>query len=101
MKYRKKPIEIEAVQYINFDPEEACVKKCFNAFPKWLEDAIECGNITYLVLCSPNRLSYKFAIKTLEGEMSLNKKAWIIRGMKGELYPCSDEIFKMTYEQVE
>jgi len=100
MKYKTKPFKVEAVQYIDSAPEEMCVKKCFNAFPKWLEDAIKCENIIYLVLCSPNRLSFKFEIKTLDGGMSLNKKAWIIRRENGLLEVSNDEIFKMTYEEV-
>ena len=37
---------------------------------------------------------------TLEGEMIVNVGAWVIRGVKGEIYPCADDIFKLTYEPV-
>lgn len=40
-------------------------------------------------------------IETLEGVMKANKGDWIIRGVKGELYPCKSDIFEMTYEKVE
>ena len=39
-------------------------------------------------------------IETLEGVMKANKGDWIIRGVKGELYPCKPEVFEMTYEKV-
>lgn len=39
-------------------------------------------------------------IKTLEGVMKANKGDWIIKGIKGELYPCKPDVFKMTYEKV-
>jgi hypothetical protein len=39
-------------------------------------------------------------IKTLEGEMIAYKGDYIIRGVKGEVYPCKAEIFEMTYERV-
>lgn len=39
-------------------------------------------------------------IKTLEGIMTANQNDWIIRGVKGELYPCKPDIFEATYEKV-
>ena len=40
-------------------------------------------------------------IETLEGVMKADKGDWIIKGVKGELYPCKPDVFKMTYEEVE
>jgi len=40
-------------------------------------------------------------IETLEGTMHANPGDWIITGIKGERYPCKDEIFRQTYEPVE
>lgn len=40
-------------------------------------------------------------IKTLEGTMKANKGDWIIKGVKGELYPCKPDVFELTYEKVE
>ena len=40
-------------------------------------------------------------IPTLEGYMSAYKGDWIIKGVKGEFYPCKPDIFNMTYEKVE
>ena len=39
-------------------------------------------------------------IETLEGVMKANKGDWIIRGVKGELYPCKPDVFEMTYKKV-
>ncbi len=39
-------------------------------------------------------------IPTLEGRMRANIGDWIIRGMKGEVYPCKPDIFEATYEPV-
>jgi uncharacterized protein YbaR (Trm112 family) len=99
MKYRKKPIVVEAVQRIDFDG--GSIEQCFSEFPKWLEDAIEEKIVDFLRLVSPERHSHRFAIKTLEGTMDLNRSDWLICGVKGELYPCKDEIFKMTYNKAE
>jgi hypothetical protein len=39
-------------------------------------------------------------IPTLEGEMTCSLGDWVIRGVKGELYPCKPDIFEQTYEEV-
>lgn len=39
-------------------------------------------------------------LDTLEGDMKANEGDWIIKGVKGELYPCKPDVFKMTYEKV-
>ena len=39
-------------------------------------------------------------IETLEGTMKANKGDWIIKGVKGELYPCKPDVFDMTYKKV-
>jgi hypothetical protein len=40
-------------------------------------------------------------IKTLEGTMVASPGDWVITGVKGEVYPCKDDVFKLTYELVE
>ncbi len=77
MKFRKKPIVIDAVQWINNNIVEI-VKFC----PKARRD------ITCLRL------------QTLEGVMTVDPNDWIIKGVKGEFYPCKPDIFEMTYERV-
>ena len=39
-------------------------------------------------------------VQTLEGDMQAQAGDWIIKGIKGELYPCKDDIFRETYEPV-
>lgn len=81
MKFRKKPVIIEAVQYKG-------------GITKELENFIsDCGrNVTF----KPGIM----IIETLEGDMIANKNDWIIKGVKGELYPCKPDIFEQTYEEV-
>ena len=40
-------------------------------------------------------------IETLEGVMKADKGDWIIKGVKGELYPCKPDVFEITYEKVD
>lgn len=82
MKYRKKPVVIEAVQ-ITMDMFKYNHPH-HDHIPGVVYDPVE--------LC--------VYIKTLEGEMRGDVNDWIIRGVKGELYPCKPDIFEATYEEV-
>jgi hypothetical protein len=81
-KFRKKPIEVEAWQWdgVSTSPER----------PEWLRDARVSANHSEQILI----------ISTLEGKMTATKGDWIIRGVKGELYPCKPDIFAELYEAV-
>lgn len=85
--FRKKPVVIEAVQYQgggNFaDP----------MLPAWLWEAFENGALV-------NR-NGRLIVVTLEGEHLASPGDWIIRGVKGELYPCKPGIFAATYESAD
>ena len=81
-KYRKKPIVIEAVQF--FDNKE-----CFDEIKKTIP-------IEYDYQNSPHCY-----ISTLEGQMYVSDKDWIIKGIKGEFYPCKPDIFEKTYEEIQ
>lgn len=75
-KYRKKPVVIEAVQYTgqNF------------------------GEMDEFVGGDAELRDGQLFIATLEGEMRASLGDWIIKGVKGEFYPCKPEIFEATYE---
>lgn len=88
-KYRKKPVEIEAFQLAEDDGTLTL------AYPQWFLKAIRQGEIV------PQPNSSCVVIPTLEGAMTASEGDWIIRGVKGELYPCKDEIFQLTYDKVE
>lgn len=81
MKYRKKPIEVEAF--------------CFGKdnMPEWAIEAMrqdrlfDCGRYAKIV--------------TLEGTLFADRGDFIIKGVKGEIYPCKADIFYATYEESE
>lgn len=78
-KFRKKPVEIEAVQWTGRNSAE------LSAF-------LPAGGI---------RFTFSgIEIETLEGNMLASEGDWIIRGVKGEFYPCKPEIFAATYDAV-
>lgn len=83
-KFRKKPVVIEATQW---NGKYESVKEMFP-----VENAI-----------SPTTINYdkgEIIIHTLEGDMTANINDWIIKGIKGEVYPCKPDIFEETYEEV-
>jgi len=86
MKYRKKPVVIDAVQWTNND-----------------------GSLGEILTLSAGNRRVTFAadgtadlvIETLEGDMRATVGDWIIRGVKDEIYPCKPDIFAATYELAE
>ena len=94
MKYRMKPTEIEAVQFIGSSPDGSAVKTYFDICPPWLEDQLDCGKIMYL------EHSMRFSVLTFGVETALYKGDWIILHSRGLIRVCDDETFKMHYEVV-
>lgn len=86
MKYRKKPIVIEAVKY------QAELGN--NRVVNWL--AQQGANIKDWLFYDG-----EITIPTLEGNMKAIDGDWIIKGVKGEFYPCKPDIFAATYDPVE
>lgn len=80
MKYRKKPVVVEAVRW-NGNNHKEVIDFAENKI--WFD---ELGNIW---------------IATLEGDMVAKKGDYIIKGVQGEFYPCKPDIFAETYEEVE
>lgn len=82
-KYRKKPVVIEARQ-LTFENQDE--------IKQW------CGGHTWSR--PPMRAITGITIHTLEGDHNAEFGDWIIKGIKGEFYPCKSDIFEVTYEKV-
>ena len=85
--YRKKPVVIEAQRLSRnfFDQVVAFIG---------VENIVNSGSGEFA------EDSCYIEIKTLEGVMTAGEGDWIIRGVKGEFYPCKPDIFAATYEAV-
>lgn len=93
-KYRKKPVVVEAFQY---DGDLKASNGIYYV-PDWAVKAFSEGIMYYDDLeGEPAELF----IKTLEGVHHVSVGDFVIKGIKGELYPCKPDIFKETYEPVE
>ena len=79
-KYRKKPVVIEAVQFTIYSTDE-------------VENFVG-GDMG-------KDVDGNTVIATLEGAMICSLDDWIIKGVKGEFYPCKPDIFEATYDPVE
>jgi hypothetical protein len=86
-KFRKKPVVIEAFQLHN--------RVGTDDRPEWLKQAADEGRV---VFHDQRNAPGHWTIPTLEGEMRGDHGDWIIKGVKGELYPCKPDIFEATYE---
>ncbi len=86
IKYRKTPLVVEAVQWnpkpndVRFTFPDGTAFRVKNVFPPWRKE---------------------LEIPTREGVMRASEGDWIIKGIKGEFYPCKPDIFDATYEKVE
>lgn len=89
-KFRKKPVVIEAFQWTG-GPDQ-------REDPEWIVQAIRNENVWFTGV-GPAGLCMHIA--TLEGVMKALPHDWIIKGVKGEIYPCKPDIFEATYEAVE
>ncbi len=85
-KFRKKPIVIEAMQFNGFED--------YLAISEWMKAAGD----TWALAGEIGYSTPEMYINTLEGRMSAQPSDWIIRGVKGEFYPCKPNIFEATYE---
>ena len=97
MKYRKKPVVVEAFQWFGGQETQ-------NNCPGWLREALvkpsyEKGSVFLGHIEGIDGMVW--AVTTLEGALIINQGSWLVQGVKGELYPVEDEIFRETYEPVE
>ena len=84
--YRKKPVVIDATQFNIKDNASVIqfISECTYGEPpsKYYKIGVDGKNY----------------IRTLEGDMQMSDKDWLIRGVNGEFYPCKPDIFEKTYE---
>lgn len=85
MKYRKKPVVVEAMRY-----DKVMSIEHFGRLCDWLPKGTMFGQ--------EKDGSHYIRIHTLEGDMKATPGDWIIKGVQGEFYPCKPDIFNATYE---
>lgn len=95
MKYKKKPVAIEAFQF------DGDLKGSDGKYyvPEWAVKAFEEG-ILYFDALTPDTPPIELFIKTLEGTMHAPVGSYVIQGVRGEIYCCKEDIFLETYEPV-
>jgi len=84
MKFRKKPVVIDAMQWTGDN-----LRECIDFLGDSRDGTSGKGHATEIY------------IATMEGVMVARVGDWLIQGVKGEFYPCKPDIFEATYEKVE
>lgn len=87
MRFRKKPVEIDAILI------DELFRDDISEWPEWVRASFDVGAIYF-----NDRTIW---ISTPEGSMLGQRTDWLIRGIRGELYPCKPDIFEASYEAVE
>lgn len=82
MKFRKRPVIIDAMIYDGENHEEVCA---------WMDEAT--GGFT-----NAWGKDGALVIRTLEGDMAVSPGDYVIKGVQGEFYPCKPDIFDATYD---
>lgn len=90
-KYRKKPVVIEALQLRWDNWNEMCGFAGVGKLTESRPEGFNPDNDSELI---------GLRIPTLEGIMTAKQNDYVIKGIKGELYPCKPDIFEATYEKV-
>lgn len=85
MKARKKPVEVEVMQFTDEN----------------IDEILEWGQGKIIPNVSPKFFTDYLSIETLEGTMRDNYKDYIVKGIEGEFYPCKPDIFNKTYDLLE
>lgn len=85
-RYRKRQVVVDAIKY----ERERNIFDVQNFFGE------KNGDVFFY-----NPDDNEYYIKTLEGNMKLSTGDYIIKGVKGEFYPCKPDVFEQTYEAVE
>ena len=80
-KFVKKPVVIEAIQYDGANITEI--------------ETFVGGKLPTVMNSNKDA---QLVVSTLEGDMKISKDDWVIKGVKGEFYPCKPDIFEKTYD---
>lgn len=93
MKYVKKPVVVDACKliYENFSSPDV--------IPDFVKEELDkdCSNL-FIEVNTENK-TVKGTINTLEGKLTAEEGCYLIKGIKGEFYPCAADIFEATYER--
>jgi hypothetical protein len=90
VKFRKRPVIIDAVRFTPPNTET----------PDWLTEAFGEGSVRAMLYGTRDEPIQVLEVYTDEGTMIARVGDWIIRGVKGELYPCKPDIFERCYREI-
>ncbi len=92
MKYKTRPVEIEAIQWTGHNLEE---------IKQFVGESLEYDILDTAWEVGKGRPHIYMKIRTLEGDMYVSIGDYIIKGLRGEFYPCKPDVFEKKYEVIE
>jgi hypothetical protein len=93
MKFRKKPVEIEAREWTEADTAYDLIE--------WADGTVDYDPYTSGPSSPTGEDWGRLSVETLEGEHLLTPGDWLIKGVKGEFYGCKPDVFEASYEPVQ
>jgi hypothetical protein len=96
-KFRKKPVEIEAIRLESNTPS---IRKVLEFMGQPVETSLMVASDKFEMYCSSCFKLGGVTIDTLEGKHLARFGDMVIKGVHGEFYPCKPDIFEKTYEEV-
>lgn len=97
--FRKRPIEIEAVQFVSCDPEGGPEGEHQIRFateiPEWMQEALEDEAVVPSGLYADT-----LDVVVLTGRLVAKPGDWLLKGIEDEIYVCPDSIFRASYDEV-
>jgi len=97
MKYKKRPVIIEAIQLQSTDKS---IREILLFMSVGVNTNSNSASDAFESYCDNCRINEGMRIETLEGGHFASFGDYIIKGVQGEFYPCKPDIFKQTYEEV-
>lgn len=99
-RYRKKPVVVDAFQVTTARFYDTA------RWPQWVREAWERqagtpGSLYRPYFSTGDHPMVGLTVGTLEGPLNVSVNDWLIKGVKGEIYPCKPDVFEATYEEVE
>lgn len=91
MRYKTKPVEIEAIQWTGLNLEE---------IKQFVGESLEYDILDTAWEVGKGRPHIYIKIHTLEGDMNASVGDYIIKGLRGEFYPCKPDVFEKKYEVI-
>lgn len=100
MKFRKKPLEVEAIQFDGTFETALKIEEWAGTTQDYADPLLEYPKIYLGHYTRDLNKCHWLEVRTLEGPVNANPGDWIVKGLVEEVWPVRDDIFKQSYEAI-